>query len=516
MLESRAYRNYSTDKLLPKRIASGGEVVDKRTTKLPGMTWKDHLVMLLHNGAEIEHSLMVQYLFAAYTMGGEEVPVRHRVMVRHWQESILAVAKEEMGHLLTVQNVLTLMGAPINLQREDLPWDTSYYPFTFHLEPLTLNSVASYVFAEMPSESELEAALKDKKLNPYLRRRYVRFRRRDRRDIERRVSRISSGQRRNPHRVGELYDELIELVGDADRIPDQVFQEHTYSHQASFDDWGRGYRPDPMPVEADGSLKTPTGPSIAERRAHVLIDRVATRTEVLAALHALALQGEAPVLAHGKGGVPLSHFDRFLEIYQEMKDLEPDMRRKRWGPSRDVAPDPTTVEGVPVRKGYIRNDHTRIVADLFNLRYRMLLKYLAHSFRLAHTEPGDRPNLRAMVMHRVFGEMYNLKTLASLLVRLPLHPGPDPVRGHRAGPPFEIPYALELPDREVDAWAMHQDLLASAQRLCRTICPPEGRRGHPDPAVRDYANALFDIDQDARKWVETILAGLGVTKGALP
>ena len=124
--------------------------------------------------------------------------------------------------------------------------------------------------------------------------------------------------------------------------------------------------------------------------------------------------------------------------------------------------------------------------------------------------------MRAMVMHRVFGEMYKLKALASLLVRLPLHPGPDPVRGHRAGPPFEIPYALELPDREVDAWAMHRDLLASAQRLCRTISPPEGREGHPDPAVRDYANALFDIDQDARKWVETILAGLGFTIGALP
>ena len=68
MLESRAYRNYSTHKLSTKRIASGDEVVDKRTTKRPGMTWKDHLVMLLHNGAEIEHSLMVQYLFAAYTI----------------------------------------------------------------------------------------------------------------------------------------------------------------------------------------------------------------------------------------------------------------------------------------------------------------------------------------------------------------------------------------------------------------------------------------------------------------
>ena len=32
-----------------------------------------------------------------------------------------------------------------------------------------------------------------------------------------------------------------------------------------------------------------------------------------------------------------------------------------------------------------------------------------------------QPALRAMVMHRAFGEMYNLKTIAGLLVRMPSH-----------------------------------------------------------------------------------------------
>src|SRR6266481_3076415 len=112
--------------------------------KRPEMTWKDHLVMLLHIGAEIEHSLMVQYLYAAYSLGGEQVPPRHRNRVRHWQASVLAVAKEEMGHFLTVQNILTLIGAPINLNREDLPWDVPFYPFPFRLEPLSMESVACY------------------------------------------------------------------------------------------------------------------------------------------------------------------------------------------------------------------------------------------------------------------------------------------------------------------------------------------------------------------------------------
>ena len=53
--------------------------------KRPEMTWRDHLGMMLHIGAEIEHSLMVQYLYAAYSLGGEQVPPKHRAMVAEWQ-----------------------------------------------------------------------------------------------------------------------------------------------------------------------------------------------------------------------------------------------------------------------------------------------------------------------------------------------------------------------------------------------------------------------------------------------
>src|SRR6266436_8687608 len=146
--------------------------------KRPEMTWKDHLVMLLHIGAEIEHSLMVQYLYAAYSLGGEQVPRGHRLMVRGWQTSILAVAKEEMGHFLTAQNILTLIGAPINLNREDLPWDVPFYPFPFRLEPLSMKSVACYVFAEMPSEKELATA-DDENSGQKLPRRYLAFVKKD-------------------------------------------------------------------------------------------------------------------------------------------------------------------------------------------------------------------------------------------------------------------------------------------------------------------------------------------------
>ena len=50
----------------------------------PEFTWHDYTVFLLHVAAEIEHALMVQYLYAAWSLGGPQVPDREedRRMVR--------------------------------------------------------------------------------------------------------------------------------------------------------------------------------------------------------------------------------------------------------------------------------------------------------------------------------------------------------------------------------------------------------------------------------------------------
>ena len=105
--------------------------------KRPDMSWRDHLVMMLTSGAEVEHALMVQYLYAAYSINGDQARRGARAMVEGWRASILSVAREEMGHLLTVQNMLVLLGAPISFGREMMPWDHEFYPFPFSLEPLS-------------------------------------------------------------------------------------------------------------------------------------------------------------------------------------------------------------------------------------------------------------------------------------------------------------------------------------------------------------------------------------------
>ena len=122
----------------------------RRHNKRPDMSWRDHLVMLLYFGAEIEHSLMVQYLYAAYSINENQSKPEDRLMMERWRSSILSVAREEMGHLLTVQNLLVLLGAPVNFYRRDFPWTTDWYPFPPRLEKFSEKALACYIYAEMP------------------------------------------------------------------------------------------------------------------------------------------------------------------------------------------------------------------------------------------------------------------------------------------------------------------------------------------------------------------------------
>ena len=128
--------------------------------KRPDMSWRDHLVMLLTSGAEVEHALMVQYLYAAYSINGDQPDEERRALVEGWRASILSVAREEMGHLLTVQNILVLLGAPVSLGREMMPWDHEFYPFPFSLEPLSREALQCFIYAEMPRLAEIHNELK--------------------------------------------------------------------------------------------------------------------------------------------------------------------------------------------------------------------------------------------------------------------------------------------------------------------------------------------------------------------
>jgi hypothetical protein len=433
----------------------------------PEFNGRDYTIFLLRIAAEIEHSLMAQYLFAAYSLGGPKVPEDRNADVRSWQETILGIAKEEMGHLITVQNLLTVLGAPRQFDRDDYPNASPLYPFGFRLEPVSLNSLAAYVCAESPADFAGPEADEIK-------------------------ARAQAGVGDAVNRVGALFEQLIQLFENPEIIPDAAFRPSTRAFQARWDEWGRGYREGARgagAVTPEANLPAP----------ELVIIPVDSRASALAALRAIAEQGEGlDIPANNEE----SHFVRFLSIYRSLKALGPGIVDV----VRPIAANPTTASTDGGDPGdldtptTITHPEAVLWAHLFNVRYRKLLVNLTHAFELTD-DPGDLITLapRGGLINRTFSEMYNLRAIAGVLVRLPIRL--DDENGPRAGPPFQMPYTLHLPSVEADRWQVHRDLLDAAANLIGRL-----RAEIRDGDGQEYLIALAQWDERERRQVEQLIA----------
>lgn len=446
------------------------------------LSGRDYAISLLRLAAEIEHGLMVQYLFAAYSLDPPGGPAAQRPMVRRWQEVILGIAKEEMAHLVTVQNLLSALGGPLQFNREDFPHDTVLYPSGFRLRPLSLASLATYVVAESPEAWEGEQA-------------------------ERIKQQATAEVGGTVNRVGRLYEELIDVVGNPTLVPDTTFDAASMAFQATWDEWGRGYRRGQRGREV--SADDPNAPAVPE----LVIDTADSRASAIAALEHVGEQGEGFDMPQDEDE---SHFERFLRVHEELESLGEDERRAL---VRDVATNPTTdLSGPDVAAdpadtettSPIANPTARQWAHLFNVRYRKLLVSLAHAFELAEdrNDPNS-PGPRGSLIHRAFAEMYNLRSIAGLLVALPLdHAQPE---GPRAGPPFQMPHTLMLPHDEDDRWRLHRDLLDASATLADRIGAVDGAG-----AAQDYLTALVQADRIERDQVDALIAGTARAAAGAP
>lgn len=430
----------------------------------PEFTWREYAIFLLTIAAQIEHSLMVQYLYAAWSLGGPQVPEEHHDHVAGWRQTILGIAKEEMGHLVTVQNLLRFLDAPLALDREDLPWDSKLAPYPFVLERLTRATLAKYVVVESPQNwpPGVSAA--------------------QRQEIEKLAS---GGGQIQINRVGALYERLIEIFGDTTKLVSTDFHPETFPLQASWDEFARGYGQGARGSSLSGATKTPD----------VLVMPVAARSDAVAALKAISQQGEAPGDAMAADD-EASHFRRFLNVFRGFP-ADGD-----WEATLDVPPNPVgPTSGPGPGQTLIEDPQSAVWASLFNIRYRMLLNYLAH----AYTPPGPSgvEHRQGVVINRMFGEMYNLRAIASLLTKGPLKAGSD----KRAGAPFQMPYTLQLPNTDAAFWRRHIDLIDASALLLR------------DPLVvasngATYARSLLGLDADARTEMQLYADSADVRTGA--
>ena len=225
---------------------------------------RDQAIALLHVGSEVEHALMAQYLYAAYSLNSDQDSEEKRGLVKQWRSVILEIAREEMGHLATVQNVLTLIGGPLCFEREDYPIiDPELFPFPFQLEKLTKFSLGKYVLAEMPSAE----AIRKLELEE---------------EIEEIKQRVHVQGKLNIHRVGLIYDAITRMFtfGPMVEGPQEPGETKPHSYVATVD------------IQAS-SLPFQVAPGAwGLGNKEILIETAHDRNSALHAIKTVSLQGE--------------------------------------------------------------------------------------------------------------------------------------------------------------------------------------------------------------------------------
>src|SRR5690606_15002744 len=163
MTDNRMTRRALLGKVAALGVATGsaGALADTHATTPIFRDFTDpylELIRLLREAAEIEHDLMVQYLYGAFSL-----KPAYAELVGHPQpgsSSFLGVTVEEMRHLGAVNRLLVELNAAPVLSRQDFPYDSDIYPFPFELVPLGPVSLAKFTYCEAAPEAltEVDAA----------------------------------------------------------------------------------------------------------------------------------------------------------------------------------------------------------------------------------------------------------------------------------------------------------------------------------------------------------------------
>jgi hypothetical protein len=380
---------------------------------------REQLIYLLREAAELEHTIMCEYLFAAFTMKqrlDEGLTAAQLEAVDRWRKTILTVAKQEMLHLTLVQNLLTAIGAAPHLSRPNLPTAAKHFPagVQIALVPFGERALRHFLFLERPEGVALD-------------------------DPEAQVA----VERARP------------LMADDDIVPaPQGFA--TVGHLYRAIDVGFAWLTGTL-----GASKLFIGPAPAQTSPDVMRwDGLVAVTDLESAHRAIDV-----VVEQGEGATGdwrEAHFGKFLEIYDEflaLRAADPDFE-----PARPVLPGHVRAHryGDPVP--LIEDPRTRRAADLFNVVNEIVLLALTRFF--AHTD--ETPEQLALLENVAVGSMFAaIKPLGQLLTTLPFGPsGP----GRTAGPTFELFYigGYLLPHRQA-AWTLIAERLRQAAGLARRL-----------------------------------------------
>lgn len=369
------------------------------------------LLHLLAKAAELEHSLMAQYLFAAYSFkqdASEGLTDEQLNRAFAWERMILLVARQEMEHLGLVTNLLTAVGGAPSLGHPHFPYATPLYGHVMALERFSVPVLQKFVCFERPDDIDpADAFCAAPPVDAYT-------------------------------TVSALYGRIKTVLIAIDARTPNLFV-------------------GPPAAQVVGSEIGTDFPRIGGLGGgyDVFMRPVTDLPSALGVIDLVIEQGEGAPLDH-----EVSHYRRFLDILAAVEQAGFD-------PARPVVTNPVRGRGgegtTPVT-----NDAARAVMELFDEAYALLLAMLSRLF--AHTDESEAEVgvLRSLAFMPLM--TMAIRPLAEVLTAMPAQ---EPDDGTTAGPSFDTGGAVALlPHREA-AWVVLEEALHGvAVRAAQTAATP--------------------------------------------
>jgi hypothetical protein len=420
-------------------------------------------IELLQAAAEIEQALLTQYLYAAYSIdpAGPASDLR---------DIVIQIAIEEMGHLITVQNLLLALYGDLWFNRENVPLNGKPggdYPFPLRFEPFSGDSLAKYVTTECMPLKAIQNPDLQKKLKPIFQR--------------------ADGAAGAVQHVGLLYAKLFWLFQPNDAphpywpdVPKDMLPADWHLKDT---DLKRLDNPRQVQAAEFGQEPaTPSNPDPGGLGHHVYVIQINSRDQALFALAQIARQGEGYQPGFD------SHFARFLKAYDDFAASFPaGVRSVPDCPNTSAKP----LTNAQAEAGRITHPKALRWAKLFNVRYQFLLLelWLGVSTDSSTTGALGRDALFSSAISEMSGR---ISRIADRL--LPTMDRKDQNNQDRkAGAPFELPDAA-LPDTEKSVKARMKALLNEAESLAVEIENLPAPNA-PSTAERGALTAMRNADQ---------------------
>jgi CDGSH-type Zn-finger protein/truncated hemoglobin YjbI len=405
---------------------------------------REALIYMLCEAAELEHGIMCQYLFAAFSLKQREdegLTKRELASVDRWRKAISHVATEEMLHLALVHNVLSAIGAAPHFGRPNLPAPAHHYPagVNLMLVPFGEQALQHFVFLERPEGMEYEGA----------------------------------------EELDMPVHEAVPLMAERDIVP-QPQDFATVGHLYRSIEQGLAHLAEKF-GERNLFVGPPRAQAIPANFGWSELVRVTDLASAQKAIDTILEQGEG-----ARGHWEQAHFGQFVRIldeYREMVGANPDfdpVRPVMFATVRLCEHDDTVPR--------IGERVTSRCGDLFNVSYEILLQIFERYF--AHTEETDA-QLGTLADATISLMLRVLKPLGNLITTLPVG---SQYPGMNAGPSFELFYENDylMPHREA-AWALLEERIREAANFCGLIEEIASERVAGELApVRDALDGIAD------------------------